>query len=180
MSVDWRLGGVMLGLVFFVALALVKPVGVSTEFVVADGVIAQAVTGDTVYRTAEGAWTSDNGYFAKYARSIANPLGYGTLFVIFMAIGAGVSSFVRGGTTKAERRLPAIWRANYGTSDLARMAAAFAGGFLALFGARLAGGCTSGHMMSGMSQTSVSGFLFALGAFAVAVPTAMLLYKREN
>ena len=56
---------------------------------------------------------------------------------------------------------------------------AFGGGFLVLFGARLAGGCTSGHMMSGMSQTSVSGFLFAAGLFAAGVPFAMMLYKRR-
>ena len=46
-----------------------------------------------------------------------------------------------------------------------------------LFGARLAGGCTSGHMMSGMMQTSLSGYLFAIGAFALAVPVAIYLYK---
>jgi len=52
-------------------------------------------------------------------------------------------------------------------------------GILVLFGARLAGSCTSGHMMSGMMQTSLSGYLFALGAFAAAVPAAVLLYKRN-
>lgn len=47
-----------------------------------------------------------------------------------------------------------------------------------LFGARLAGGCTSGHMMSGIMQTSLSGYLFALGAFAVAIPVAIIMYKK--
>jgi hypothetical protein len=55
---------------------------------------------------------------------------------------------------------------------------AFLGGFIVLYGARLAGGCTSGHMMSGMMQTSLSGYVFAAGAFAAAVPTAMMMYKR--
>jgi uncharacterized membrane protein YedE/YeeE len=55
----------------------------------------------------------------------------------------------------------------------------FFAGILVLFGARLAGGCTSGHIMSGMMQTSLSGYLFALGAFAAAVPAAVLLYKRN-
>ena len=61
----------------------------------------------------------------------------------------------------------------------ADFAAAFSGGVLLLFGARLAGGCTSGHMMSGMMQTSLSGYLFALGAFAVAIPTAILVFGRR-
>jgi hypothetical protein len=55
----------------------------------------------------------------------------------------------------------------------------FFAGLLVLFGARLAGGCTSGHMMSGMMQTSLSGYLFAISAFAVAVPAAVLIYRRK-
>lgn len=57
---------------------------------------------------------------------------------------------------------------------------AFLGGMIVLFAARLAGGCTSGHMMSGMMQTSLSGYLFALAAFAAAVPTAILLHGRAE
>jgi hypothetical protein len=34
-------------------------------------------------------------------------------------------------------------------------------------------------MMSGMMQTSLSGYLFAAGAFAAAVPVALLMYKKE-
>jgi hypothetical protein len=33
-------------------------------------------------------------------------------------------------------------------------------------------------MMSGMMQTAVSGYLFAAAAFALAVPTAILLYRK--
>ena len=72
---------------------------------------------------------------------------------------------------------PKVWIDNYGSSPGKHYMAAFAGGFLALFGARLAGGCTSGHMMSGMMQTSLSGYLFAMGAFAAAVPMAIFMYR---
>jgi len=34
-------------------------------------------------------------------------------------------------------------------------------------------------MMSGMMQTSVSGYLFAVGAFAAAIPIALLIYGRK-
>jgi hypothetical protein len=61
-----------------------------------------------------------------------------------------------------------------------RLFVSFIGGFIVLYGARLAGGCTSGHMMSGMMQTAVSGYIFALGAFIAAIPTAMFLYKRRG
>jgi len=86
----------------------------------------------------------------------------------------------RGGVGVDERRLPAIWYANYGDTPMKRYAVAFLGGFIVLYGARLAGGCTSGHMMSGMMQTAISGYIFAAGAFAAAIPTAMLLYRKEG
>ena len=55
---------------------------------------------------------------------------------------------------------------------------AFLGGFLVLFGARMAGGCTTGHVLSGMSQLSVAGFLFAAAVFAGGIPAALLLKRR--
>ena len=44
-----------------------------------------------------------------------------------------------------------------------------------LYGARMADGCTSGHMMSGMMQGSISGYIFAACVFAVAIPSALLV-----
>ena len=75
--------------------------------------------------------------------------------------------------------MPALWRANFGDSAAKRYAVAFLGGFIVLYGARLAGGCTSGHMMSGMMQTAVSGYLFTGGAFAAAIITARLVFPKE-
>ncbi|MDQ7055386.1 MAG: YeeE/YedE thiosulfate transporter family protein [Persephonella sp.] len=43
---------------------------------------------------------------------------------------------------------------------------AFLGGFLLIFGARMAGGCTSGLMFSGGMQLAVSSLLFCIFAFA--------------
>jgi ABC-type maltose transport system permease subunit len=34
--------------------------------------------------------------------------------------------------------------------------------------------------MSGMMQTAVSGYLFAAGAFLAAIPTALMLFRRED
>jgi len=76
--------------------------------------------------------------------------------------------------------MPAIWKRNFGGSVPLRLLAAFAAGFIVLFGARLAGGCTSGHMMSGMMQTALSGYIFAAGAFLAGIPTAMLMFPKED
>lgn len=55
---------------------------------------------------------------------------------------------------------------------------AFAGGFLLLFGARLAGGCTSGHVITGMTQLATASFLFAAAVFAVGIPVAMMTKRK--
>lgn len=182
MALNWKAGGLLLGIVFFAAVLLVKPIGVSTQFVILDGVLASAVYPDLVTETAEG-YASTNAYLnksgGKYAASVANPLNYSFVFVLAMALGGFLSVLARGGLSRAERGVPALWRANFGDSRMKRYAVAFLGGAVVLYGARLAGGCTSGHMMSGMMQTAVSGYLFALGAFAAAVPVALTMYRKE-
>lgn len=183
MTLNWKLGGLLLGLVFFAAVYLVKPIGVSTQFVILDAIVGDAVNPTLITET-EGGFTSTNAYLAKsggkYAKSAANPLNYSFIFVLAMAAGAFLSARLRGGIGAAERRLPAIWRANFGDTPIKRYALAFLGGFVVLYGARLAGGCTSGHMMSGMMQTALSGYIFAAGAFAAGVPVSMMLYKAEG
>ncbi len=67
----------------------------------------------------------------------------------------------------------------YDKLTIKRFLLAFIGGFLALFGARF-GGCTSGHMMSGIMQTSLSGYLFATAAFVTAILTALFQNKKRN
>lgn len=182
MHLNWKTGGLLLGVVFFLAVALVKPIGVSTQFVILDGILWNAVDPAVITETDEG-YTSTNAYLAKsggkYAKAIANPLNYGFVFVLAMMLGAFLSVWQRGGLDPSERSAPALWRANFGDDRVKRYAVAFAGGFLVLYGARLAGGCTSGHMMSGMMQTALSGYIFAAGAFAAAIPLAMTMYKKE-
>lgn len=179
MTLDWKLGGLALGLVFFLAVLLVKPIGVSTQFVIFNGVLWNAVDTTAVTLTETG-YTSPNAYLAKYAKAVENPLNYGFVFVVAMLIGGALSAWARGGVGRSERRMNELWRANMGDSAPRRYLAAFTGGFIVLYGARLAGGCTSGHMMSGMVQTALSGYMFAAAAFAAAVPTALWLYRREG
>ncbi|GJM03151.1 MAG: hypothetical protein DHS20C08_16520 [Rhodomicrobium sp.] len=183
MPLSWRSGGLLLGLVFFLAVLLVKPIGVSTQFVILDGIIWDQINPNVITKTETG-YTSNNSYLAKskgkYAKSAANPINYSFVFVLAMLLGAGASAILRGGNAKEERMIPEIWRTNLGNSTAKRMLASFIGGFIVLYGARLAGGCTSGHMMSGMMQTAISGYIFALGAFAAAIPTAIFLYTRRS
>jgi len=185
MTLSWKYGGLALGLAFFFAVALVKPIGVSTQFVIFDGILWNAVDSTAVVadETAKSGYSSPNAYLdangGKYASAVADPLNYGFFFVIAIMVGAAISGWLRGSFREANRFMPRVWLANWGETPVLRFLAAFGGGFLVLYGARLAGGCTSGHMMSGMMQTAVSGYIFAAGAFAAAIPTAMFLYPKE-
>ena len=185
MSISWKAGGLALGLVFFAAVLLVKPIGVSTQFVILDGILWDAVDNSIVVESADAksGYASPNAYLDKsggsYAKNVANPLNYSLVFVVAMMVGAFVSMILRGGNARGEAMMPAVWRANFGDSAAKRFVAAFLAGFLVLYGARLAGGCTSGHMMSGMMQTATSGFIFAAGAFLAGIPTALYLFRKE-
>jgi hypothetical protein len=183
---DWIRGGAWLAAAFIAALLLVKPIGVSTQYVIADGLIWSLFDETLVTPTEEG-YTSTNAYLAKsggkYAEAVASPWTYGFVFVLAIPFGAFLSARLMKpnsrNVTETNPWLPRIAQAaEQGVAQRALLA--FGGGFLTLFGARLAGGCTSGHMMSGISQSAVSGYLFAAGVFATAVPVALWLYRRRD
>lgn len=67
MVLNWKIGGPLLGLVFFLAVLLVKPIGVSTQFVVADGILWDRQVPDMIVEAGDGGWTSPNAYLDRYA-----------------------------------------------------------------------------------------------------------------
>ena len=180
---NWLTSGIILGLIFIIAVILAKPIGVSTQFVIFDGIVWNSVKELVVEDAgAKSGYSSLNAYInksgGKYAKSIAKPINYSFIFTFAMILGGFTASKLQGNKEKKdEQSLPQVWKDRFGKSSKKRYLASFLGGIIVLFGARLAGGCTSGHMMSGMMQTSVSGYLFTLGTFIVAIPTAILLYK---
>jgi uncharacterized membrane protein YedE/YeeE len=112
----------------------------------------------------------------EYFRSIA---GAGKWELIFLS-GAFLSGLVLS-IIRKDFKLTLIhdnWRKYKGTSNAGRVAWAFVGGFLLIFGARLAGGCTSGHIISGGIQLAISSYLFAAVVFTAFLTTGRLFYKR--
>ncbi len=182
---SWQLSGVALALGFLLSVALVKPIGVSTQFVILDGIIWNKVSPGIVVENPENksGYGSGNAYLdksgGKYAKNIAKPMNYSFVFVLAMIAGGLVARLLQ------KEDEPYLY-AQSGIADsldnlsMQRIFRAFVGGLIVLFGARLAGGCTSGHMMSGMMQTSLSGYIFAASAFAAAIPTAIIFYGRED
>ncbi len=77
--------------------------------------------------------------------------------------------------------IPTGWKKYKNHSVISRLLWSFFAGFIMIIGARLAGGCTSGHFMSGMSQIAVSAMIFGVVVMATLVITGKLFYNtKEN
>jgi uncharacterized protein len=100
---------------------------------------------------------------------------------VTLVFGIFIGSYLAGNFWHASPviHVPSIWKDRFGPSKIKRYTGAFLGGAIILFGARLAGGCTSGHVISGGMQLAVSGWLFMIGLFGIGVPAALLIYRRK-
>lgn len=94
------------------------------------------------------------------------------VFVVAVIIGGALGALMGG--EFANEWLPPLWVARFGDNIALRAMLAFAGGMLMAFGARLAGGCTSGHGISGTLQLNLGSWIsvicFFIGGVAVAIP----------
>jgi len=72
------------------------------------------------------------------------------------------------------------WEKYKGNSVPKRIIWAFTGGFILIFGARMAGGCTSGHVLSGGMQLAVSSLVFAAFVFGGLLLTGKYFYRHKN
>jgi uncharacterized membrane protein YedE/YeeE len=161
----WLTGGLALGGLLLLAVWLFQPLGVSTQYVRAVGGVADVV---------DPGISCENPYFI--AEKIT--FGYGEMLVLGIPLGAFLASTLT--RRRSRESVPQPWRDRFGASKPLRFGAAFLGGFLLLFGARLAGGCTSGHILSGVSQLAVSSIVFFLATFGVAVFVAQMLYPSKE
>jgi uncharacterized membrane protein YedE/YeeE len=171
--ISWKAAGISLGLLLILATALVKPLGVSTQFVVSDAAIVHQLAPE---------FAEANTYLSKYGEKTDWGIGYGWMLVLGMLVGGAVTSTLfRGRQPEADKgSMPTMWKQNFGASIAKRYLAAFFGGVLLLFGARLAGGCTSGHMISGISQLALSSFIFGIATFGAAILMAKFLYRKRG
>lgn len=158
MRKNWLLLGAMLGSIFFLAIFLVKPIGISTQF---------SVISAMGYEKIDSSFVAENAYMqkdnAKLAEKVKNPNNYDLIFFLSVPFGAFVAFML----FSKERKISFSF-------DFKEALGSLFGGFLLLYGARMAGGCTSGHMMSGIMQSSLSGFVFAISVFAMGITWVIL------
>lgn len=164
--------GVMIGVLSWVTfLWMGKALGTSTTMVHASGLITGVVSPGHV---------EANPYYGKYFNPPKKTMfDWQFALVIGLAGGAMIGSRLIGREHRVER-VPSLWSARFGPSRAKRYAAAFVGGAVMLFGARMAGGCTSGHGISGGLQLAVSSWTFFMAMFASGVATAFALFGMKG
>lgn len=111
----------------------------------------------------------------KFYQETKPEIEWGVMLVFGMLLGAFIAAVSGGEITAAW--VPAQWEQRFGPDLALRLGMAFVGGAIMAYGARLAGGCTSGHGISGALQLSVSSWIALVCFFVAAVPTAHLLYR---
>lgn len=135
-----------------------RPIGASTFFpYVADNIFGAV----------------DNDYFRQIGKS-------GSWEVTFLA-GSLLSGFVLS-IIRKEFKIRMVhdnWEKYKGNNFGKRAMWAFVGGFILIVGARMAGGCTSGHVISGGMQLAASSLAFAVFVFAGLLLTGKFFYSRK-
>jgi len=156
----WLYSGLALailnGFVFLTAV-FNRPIGASTSY----PYLADSITGTTA-----------NNYFPL----IQKP-GHWELLFLTGAVIAGLLNSIN----RKEFKLTLIhsnWERFKGNSASKRIVWAFIGGFILIIGARMAGGCTSGHVLSGGMQLAVSSLVFTIFVFTGLLVTGRLFYKK--
>ncbi|WP_241473433.1 YeeE/YedE thiosulfate transporter family protein [Mycolicibacterium neoaurum] len=115
---------------------------------------------------------------SAYSQNVFATIGWEPLADLGVLIGAFLSAYLFTGRFTAFAKVtPPSWRNRFGDNPRLRQAAVFGGSFLTLLGARMAGGCTSGHTLSGGIQLSISAWLFTASLAVAAVLTARLVYR---
>lgn len=146
------------------------PIGITTAFENTAALAAPAVV--------PGVEQSNPLYAAKAKEGKSPKIDWEWMLVIGVFVGAWLSAKLS--KDRTAQKVPPLWQWRFGPSVAKRFAAAFAGGALMMFGARMAQGCTSGHGISGTLQLAVSSWIFVVMIFASGVATAFLIYGKEG
>ncbi|NOY50614.1 MAG: YeeE/YedE family protein [Chlorobi bacterium] len=152
------IGLAVLNAIVFASATTNRPIGASTTF----PYVADLLSGIT-----------NNPYYTKIQAA-------GNWEMIFLA-GALLAGLIIS-LVKKEFKFTLIhsnWLKYKGPSAANRIVWAFVGGFVLIFGARMAGGCTSGHVISGGMQLALSSLVFAVFVFIGLLATGKLFYLKK-
>jgi uncharacterized protein len=159
--------GAGLGILSWIVFAIVnQPLGISTALSAASGACTALFVGwEQVFK---------NAYWSKHVAR----WDYGTLFLVGTMLGAFISALFS--NSFHIEKVPRVWKEQFGNSAPVRFLAAFVGGIIVMYGARMAGGCTSGHGISGTLQLALSSWMFFVVMFIAGTLTALLLFRKPR
>jgi len=158
----WWTGGILMSgllLLTFSVFGADRPIGASTYIPYFAGVIFDL---------------DPNKY--SYLKEIENPGAWEGVMLLGALFGGFITSVF---ITKSFRfsLIPTGWKKYKNNSVLSRLIWSFVSGFFMIIGARLAGGCTSGHFMSGMSQMAISSMIFGAVVLITVIVTGRYFYN---
>jgi len=139
-----------------------KPIGCSTAFSRTAGMIEKKIRGDKAAAK-------------PYYQQFPPVVDWEWMLVLGIFLGAFISAAISGDFRWVW--VPDVWAAAFGPSPVLRLIVALAGGVFLGFGARWAGGCTSGHGISGTMQLAVSSWVAALSFFVGGIAAAWLIFR---
>jgi hypothetical protein len=161
--------GVGIGVLSWITfLTMNKALGTSSSFVHVAGLV------ESLFAPAHVAGDAATPYFTKEINAKTPLFDWQLFLVVGVFLGAMASSLLSG--DRVREAVPGLWAWRFGPSPWVRYTGAFLFGVVMLFGARLAGGCTSGHGISGSLQLALSSWVFFVALFVSGVATAFLLF----
>jgi uncharacterized membrane protein YedE/YeeE len=156
--------GIGLGILGSLAFLLFdKTIGCSTSFARTAGMIERLFRGDK---------TLERPYYQKFPPKVT----WDWTLVVGVLIGGFVSALLSGRFQLAWVP-PGVWTETFGALPIPRLIVAFVGGILMGVGSRWAGGCTSGHGISGTLQLALSSWLATISFFVGGIAAAMLIFR---
>ena len=138
-----------------------KPLACSTTFAKTSGMIEKLFSGKKVD-------------LKPYYQKIELGVDWQWMLVVGIIIGSLISALLSGDFRW--QWVPSLWASAFGSNPLLRVIVALVGGGCIGFGARWAGGCTSGHGISGTLQLAVSSWISAICFFIGGILTAHIIF----
>ncbi|RDU23769.1 YeeE/YedE family protein [Anaerosacchariphilus polymeriproducens] len=185
----WISKAFFLGIVFFLAIFMVKPIGISKQYSMISGILYHLAEPSLIREDSHrsSGYRSSNLYFDKnegeLAEKIKNPWNYDLIFLFSIPIGAIIAHLFLSKQEKMyarknkrqityEEEFIEITKVRWKRSR--KFLRAFLAGILLLYGAELANADIDGQILSALMQGSISAYLFAAIVFAVAIPVAIV------
>ncbi len=163
--IPWWVGGILMALLLLFTFSIFganRPIGASTYVPYFSGIL----------------FGLDPDQYS-YLKEIKDPGAWEGVMLLGALFGGFITSVF---VTKSFRisLIPSAWKKYKNNSIPSRLWWSFFAGFIMIIGARMAGGCTSGHFLSGMAQTAISSMIFGGVVMLSLVVTGKVFYNTKG